>query len=72
MSRPLFFIPVFQLYPYHISDVLIKGLRITPFKYYLEMMQDVMKNGQITVKNFLNIPELSYDRLPNFTAADCI
>lgn len=34
-----------MLYPYHISDVLIKGLKLTPFKYYLDMMHDVMKNG---------------------------
>jgi len=50
----------FMLYPYHLSDVLVKSLRITPFKYYLEMMQDVMKN------------EFSYDKLPNFTATDCV
>lgn len=34
-----------QLYPYHISDVLIKGLRVPPFKYYLEMMYDIMSQG---------------------------
>jgi hypothetical protein len=34
-----------QLYPYHLSDVMVKGLRITPFKYYLNMMHDVMKQG---------------------------
>eukprot|EP01114_Cavostelium_apophysatum_P023794 TRINITY_DN9078_c0_g1_i1.p1 TRINITY_DN9078_c0_g1~~TRINITY_DN9078_c0_g1_i1.p1 ORF type:complete len:782 (+),score=207.84 TRINITY_DN9078_c0_g1_i1:79-2424(+) len=50
----------FMLYPYHISDVLNKGLKLTPFKYYLDMMQEVMKN------------ELSYDRIPNWTAIDCV
>lgn len=49
-----------MLYPYHLSDVMVKGLRITPFKYYLNMMHDVMKE------------ERSYDRLPNFTASDCV
>ena len=48
-----------MLYPYHLSDVIVKGLRITPFSYYSNMMQDIM--GQ----------EKSYDSLPNFTAADC-
>ena len=47
-----------QLYPYHLSDVLIKGLRITPFRYYYDMMSEVMQ------------AERSYDVLPNFTAID--
>eukprot|EP01100_Stratorugosa_tubuloviscum_P009482 TRINITY_DN3982_c0_g1_i2.p1 TRINITY_DN3982_c0_g1~~TRINITY_DN3982_c0_g1_i2.p1 ORF type:complete len:732 (-),score=274.06 TRINITY_DN3982_c0_g1_i2:51-2246(-) len=50
----------FMLYPYHISDVLVRGFKLTPFKYYLEMMYDVMMS------------EKSYDVLPNFTAADCV
>lgn len=49
-----------MLYPYHISDVLIKGLRVTPFKYYIEMIYDIM------------LSEKSYDVLPNFTAVDCV
>ncbi len=40
--------PFIQLYPYHISDVLVRGLRITPFKYYLDMMHEVMQNGTKT------------------------
>lgn len=44
----------FMLYPYHISDVLTRGLRITPFKYYLEMMEDVMKNG-ILNRSLINL-----------------
>ncbi|KAH3745940.1 FAM91 family protein [Pelomyxa schiedti] len=48
------------LFPYHLSDVLDKVCHITPFKYYHEMMLDVM------------ISERSYDALPNFTAADCV
>jgi hypothetical protein len=50
----------YMLYPYHISDVLIKGLRITPFSYYIEMVTEVM------------VDEKSYDVLPNFTAADIL
>ncbi|XP_014670836.1 PREDICTED: protein FAM91A1-like [Priapulus caudatus] len=49
-----------MLYPYHLSDVHVKGLRITPFSYYLGIMQDIMSQ------------EKSYDSLPNFTAADCL
>eukprot|EP01137_Pigoraptor_chileana_P010755 Opistho-2@60752 len=49
-----------MLYPYHLSDVLVKGLRITPFSYYSQMLFDIMD------------AEKSYDALPNFTAADCL
>ena len=48
-----------MLYPFHLSDVMVKGLRITPFAYYVSIMQDIMSQ------------EKSYDSLPNFTAADC-
>jgi len=48
-----------QLFPYHLSDVIVKGLRITPFSYYCSMMESIMAS------------EKSYDSLPNFTAADC-
>ena len=34
-----------QLYPYHLSDVLVKGLKISPFRYYLEMMSFIMEEG---------------------------
>ncbi|XP_030074732.1 protein FAM91A1 isoform X2 [Microcaecilia unicolor] len=48
-----------MLYPYHLSDM-VKGLRITPFSYYIGIMEDIMNS------------EKSYDSLPNFTAADCL
>jgi len=48
-----------MLYPYHLSDVIVKGLRVTPFSYYTNIMADIMSQ------------EKSYDSLPNFTAADC-
>ena len=48
-----------MLYPYHLSDVMVKGLRTTPFSYYTTVMCDIMTE------------EKSYDSLPNFTAADC-
>uniref|UniRef100_A0A8C0E093 Family with sequence similarity 91 member A1 n=1 Tax=Balaenoptera musculus TaxID=9771 RepID=A0A8C0E093_BALMU len=49
-----------MLYPYHLSDIMVKGLRITPFLYYTGIMEDIMNS------------EKSYDSLPNFTAADCL
>ena len=48
-----------MLYPYHLSDVVVKGLRVTPFQYYISVMENIMEQ------------EKSYDSLPNFTAADC-
>ena len=48
-----------MLYPYHLSDVMVKGLRVTPFAFYVNTMMDIMSQ------------EKSYDSLPNFTAADC-
>uniref|UniRef100_A0A8C7E6N2 Family with sequence similarity 91 member A1 n=1 Tax=Naja naja TaxID=35670 RepID=A0A8C7E6N2_NAJNA len=49
-----------MLYPYHLSDIMVKGLRITPFSYYTGIIEDIMNS------------EKSYDSLPNFTAADCL
>jgi len=49
-----------MLFPYHLSDVIVRGLRITPFMYYCQMMSDIME------------AEKSYDSLPNFTAADAV
>eukprot|EP01134_Creolimax_fragrantissima_P005843 CFRG5843T1 len=48
----------YMLYPYHLSDVMVKGLKISAFKYYREMMRNLLTK------------EKSYDSLPNFTAAD--
>lgn len=49
-----------MLYPYHLSDIIVRGLRITPFSYYVKMMEEIMT------------AEKSYDSLPNFTAADAV
>ena len=48
-----------MLFPYHLSDVIIKGLLTTPFDYYVSILESLMNQ------------EKSYDSLPNFTAADC-
>lgn len=47
------------LYPYHLSDIMVEGLRVTPFQYYTSVLESIMDQ------------ERSYDSLPNFTAADC-
>lgn len=49
-----------MLFPYHLSDFIITGMRITPFQYYLSTMAQIIES------------EKSYDTLPNFTAADCL
>lgn len=48
-----------NLFPYHLADVITKGLRYTPFNYYLDVLSFMLKHDK------------SYDTLPNFTAADC-
>nr|CDQ02909.1 Bm3808, isoform a [Brugia malayi] len=46
-----------MLYPYHLSNIVVRELRMTPFSYY--------------INNLMNA-EKSYDSLPNFTAADAM
>ncbi|CAG9114460.1 unnamed protein product [Plutella xylostella] len=49
-----------MLFPYHLADMIVKGLRITPFIYYTEVVALLIEQ------------EKSYDTMPNFTAADCL
>ncbi|CAH1109255.1 unnamed protein product [Psylliodes chrysocephalus] len=49
-----------MLFPYHLADMIVKGLRITPFNYYISVVERLIQ------------AEKSYDTLPNFTAADCL
>lgn len=49
-----------MLFPYHLSESMVRGLRQTPFVYYIDMLCDLMAH------------ERSYDSLPNFTAADAM
>ena len=49
------FPPPPQLFPYHLADYVVRVKRLTPFQYYADMLQQVMKD------------EKSYDRVPNFT-----
>lgn len=47
------------LFPYHLADIITKGLRVTPFNYYIQMLSYILRTDK------------SYDTLPNFTAIDC-
>uniref|UniRef100_A0A0R3S6N3 Zinc finger and BTB domain-containing protein 14 n=1 Tax=Elaeophora elaphi TaxID=1147741 RepID=A0A0R3S6N3_9BILA len=49
-----------MLYPYHLSNIVVRELRMTPFNYYINIMANLMN------------AEKSYDSLPNFTAADAM
>jgi len=53
-------IGTYNLFPYHLSDVVCKGLRLTPFNYYVELLSHLLRLDK------------SYDTLPNFTAADIL
>lgn len=44
-----------QVYPYHLSDYVCRVVRVTPFRYYSEVLFLTLKE------------EKSYDRIPNFT-----
>ena len=43
-----------QLFPYHLADYVSRILRVTPFKYYCDLLYTVMRE------------EKSYDQIPNF------
>ncbi|KAK3160685.1 hypothetical protein QOZ80_1BG0062980 [Eleusine coracana subsp. coracana] len=49
-----------SLYPYHLADYICRVLRVSPFRYYCDILFEVMKNEQ------------PYDSIPNFTAADAL
>lgn len=44
-----------QLFPYHLSEYVCRVARLTPFKYYIDMLATCLRE------------ERSYDRIPNFT-----
>lgn len=46
---------VAQLFPYHLADYVCRVLRVTPFRYYCDLLFTVMRE------------EKSYDQIPNFT-----
>ncbi|MCO5570831.1 hypothetical protein L7F22_024559 [Adiantum nelumboides] len=48
------------LFPYHLAEYVCRIQRISPFRYYCDILYEVMKN------------ERPYDTIPNFTAADAL
>ena len=34
-----------QLYPYHLADYICRVMRISPFRYYCDILFEAMKNG---------------------------
>ncbi|XP_024973069.1 protein FAM91A1-like [Cynara cardunculus var. scolymus] len=48
------------LFPYHLAEYVCRVMRISPFRYYCDIIFEVMKNEQ------------PYDRIPNFSAADAL
>uniref|UniRef100_A0A804Q268 FAM91A1-like protein n=2 Tax=Zea mays TaxID=4577 RepID=A0A804Q268_MAIZE len=48
------------LYPYHLADFICRVMRISPFRYYCDVLFEAMKNEQ------------PYDSIPNFSAADAL
>ncbi|KAG1655890.1 hypothetical protein FOA52_006088 [Chlamydomonas sp. UWO 241] len=49
-----------RMYPYHLAEYVCRVQRVTPYKYYSDVMVELLRE------------EKSYDRLPNFTAADAL
>ncbi|EGT39572.1 hypothetical protein CAEBREN_29785, partial [Caenorhabditis brenneri] len=49
-----------MLYPYHLSDITVTEMRLSPFSYYVNILTEMLNT------------EKSYDSLPNFTAADAV
>ncbi|XP_028057165.1 protein FAM91A1-like isoform X2 [Camellia sinensis] len=49
-----------KLFPYHLAEYVCRVMRVSPFRYYCDMIFEVMKNEQ------------PYDSIPNFSAADAL
>lgn len=47
-------------FPYHLADYVCRVMRISPFRYYCDLLYETMRN------------ERSYDTISNFTAADAL
>ncbi|KAK7306620.1 hypothetical protein VNO77_44571 [Canavalia gladiata] len=48
------------LFPYHLAEFVCRVMRVSPFRYYCDMIFEVMRNEQ------------PYDSIPNFSAADAL
>nr|KYP38596.1 Protein FAM91A1 [Cajanus cajan] len=48
------------LFPYHLAEYICRVMRVSPFRYYCDMIFEVLRNEQ------------PYDSIPNFSAADAL
>ncbi|KAK8528218.1 hypothetical protein V6N12_074753 [Hibiscus sabdariffa] len=48
------------LFPYYLAEYVCRVMRVSPFRYYCDMIFDLMRNEQ------------PYDSIPNFSAADAL
>lgn len=48
------------LFPYHLAEYVCRVMRVSPFRYYCDILFEVMRNEQ------------PYDSIPNFSAADAL
>ncbi|KAF7815347.1 protein FAM91A1-like isoform X1 [Senna tora] len=48
------------IFPYHLAEYICRVMRVSPFRYYCDIIFEVMKNEQ------------PYDSIPNFSAADAL
>jgi hypothetical protein len=49
-----------QLFPYHLAENVCRVQRVSPFRYYIEMLYEVMKNGKGPIYNITCVT-LTYD-----------
>ncbi|KAL6006480.1 hypothetical protein ACLOJK_037434 [Asimina triloba] len=54
------------LFPYHLGEYVCRVMRLSPFRYYCEMIFETVIIFQIS------LAEQPYDSIPNFSAADAL
>ncbi|KAK9836344.1 hypothetical protein WJX81_007135 [Elliptochloris bilobata] len=55
-----FYRQTYRLFPYHLAEHVCRDLRVSPFRYYTDLLCSALREEQ------------SYDQIPNFTAADVV
>ncbi|EAY97674.1 hypothetical protein OsI_19596 [Oryza sativa Indica Group] len=55
------------LYPYHLADHICRVMRISPFKYYCDVLFEAMKNGNcLLIESKASQAVFSFPPIPNF------
>ncbi|KAF4388479.1 hypothetical protein F8388_012456 [Cannabis sativa] len=62
------------LFPYHLAEYVCRVMRVSPFKYYCDM---IFEQDDGMIEHYLRISDVSaieqpYDSIPNFSAADAL